>query len=175
MSDFIIFHEPSGVEENRSSSDNAIFNKMKKLNLQASKKLNKSFSRSFEKESKTPDKSPSPMENNVFAITKKTDEPTEKEESPETIPIPSTDMAIDGDTKKDDKATDGDENTKVDFMRNLNKRLQIKPHPVLKQPKQYKSDIQEQNETCPIDQESDIPASPVKIKDDSGIDKNNKL
>ena len=69
MSDFVIFHELSGVEENRSTSDNA------------------------------------------FAITKKTEEPTEKEESPETIPIPSTDMAIDGDTKKDDKATDGDENT----------------------------------------------------------------
>ena len=56
--------------------------------------------------------------------------------------------------------------SKVDFMRNLNKRLQIKPHPVLKQPKQYKSDVQEENETCPIDQESDIPASPVQIKDD---------
>ena len=38
MSDFVIFHELSGVEENRSTSDNAIFNKMKKLNLQASKK-----------------------------------------------------------------------------------------------------------------------------------------
>ena len=56
--------------------------------------------------------------------------------------------------------------SKVDFMRDLNKRLQIKPHPVLKQPKQYKSDVQEENETCPIDQESDIPASPVQIKDD---------